>query len=110
MGQSTLGSAPAPSLERAIAGVHEITVTVEGQPARVFVGGQGERILLVHGGWGGATMHWASVWNRLAKRFAIIAPDLPGIGRTDQPALGSVVDYAHWIEHLMDALEAPSAW
>ncbi len=96
--------------QEAPGGVHEITVGVMGQPARVFVGGRGERLLLLHGGWGGASMHWGLVWGRLAERFHVIAPDLPGIGRTDQGALGSVGAYARWLVALMDALDAPGAW
>ena len=90
--------------------VRERTVSVEGQPARVFVGGRGERLLLVHGGWGGAALHWGPVLERLAGRFQVIAPDLPGIGRTDQRALGSVSDYARWLRALLDALDVSGAW
>ena len=63
---------------------------VEGMSARVFVGGAGEPLLLVHGGWGGAEMHWASVWEPLAARFRVVAPDLPGIGDLAHAPLGSV--------------------
>ena len=91
--------------------VREIEVTVSGQPARVFVGGWGaEHLLLIHGGWGGARTHWSSVWEDLAKHFNVIAPDLPGIGQTDQAPLDSVEAYAHWLYELLDALGAPSAW
>jgi len=90
--------------------VREITVQVGGEPARVFVGGSGEQLLLIHGGWGGAAMHWGSVWERLAERFHVLAPDLPGIGRTDQRALASVGAYAQWIAQLLDALEVSNAW
>jgi 2-hydroxy-6-oxonona-2,4-dienedioate hydrolase len=86
------------------------TLEVEGRAARVFVGGAGERVLLVHGGWGGAELHWSPVWDRLAVRFQVIAPDLPGIGTTDQPALRTVTDYARWLAAMLDALELPNAW
>jgi len=91
--------------------VREIAVRISGQPARVFVGGQsGEHLLLIHGGWGGARTHWSSVWDDLAKRFRVVAPDLPGIGRTDQEGLGSVEAYAQWLRGLLDALAVPTAW
>lgn len=90
--------------------VRELTMAVQGRPARVFVGGGGESLLLVHGGWGGARLHWAGVWGRLVERFHVIAPDLPGIGRSDQEALGSVGDYARWLDALLGTLDVPSAW
>ena len=90
--------------------IHQMTTTVAGQEARVLVGGRGERLLLVHGGWGGASMHWSPVMASLAEHFEVIAPDLPGIGRTDQKALGSVGAYARWLAELMDALNVPNAW
>lgn len=91
-------------------GVREQSVLVDGQSARVFRGGRGERLLLIHGGWGGASMHWSPVWERLAARFEVIAPDLPGIGRTDQRPLGSLGAYARWLSALLDALDVPDAW
>jgi 2-hydroxy-6-oxonona-2,4-dienedioate hydrolase len=90
--------------------IEERWLTVQGKPAHVYVGGQGEPLLLVHGGWGGAPMHWAPVWEQLAKRFLVIAPDLPGVGRTDQQRLGTLEAYAQWLEGLLEALEVPSAW
>ncbi|WP_437734922.1 alpha/beta fold hydrolase [Sorangium sp. So ce1335] len=85
-------------------------IAIDGLPASVHVGGQGEPLLLVHGGWGGASMHWSAVWERFAERFQVIAPDLPGVGRTDTPGLGSLGAYARWLDRLLDALGAPSAW
>lgn len=90
--------------------VRELTVTVEGRPARVFLGGEGEPLLLIHGGWGGARVHWGTIWERLAGSFRIIAPDLPGIGRSDQPGLGPIGAYARWLDALLGALDVPSAW
>jgi pimeloyl-ACP methyl ester carboxylesterase len=99
-----------PARDENAARVHERTVSVEGRPARAFVGGKGEPLLLIHGGWGGAAMHWGSVWEELASRFAIVAPDLPGIGRVDQEGLGSVGAYAQWLCELLDELQVGSAW
>lgn len=90
--------------------VLELTIEVQDRPARVFAGGRGAPMLLVHGGWGGARLHWDRVWGRLAKAFHVIAPDLPGIGRTDQKPLGSVGEYARWLDALLRALDVSSAW
>jgi pimeloyl-ACP methyl ester carboxylesterase len=84
-------------------------VKVEGRPATVHVGGRGAPVLLVHGGWGGAALHWGRVWERLAERFQVVAPELPGVGRPGEPGPGSVKDYARWMVGLLEALELPAA-
>lgn len=85
-------------------------VTVDGQPARVHVGGQGTPLLLVHGAWGGAATHWGPVWEKLAERFQVIAPELPGIGWMEQPALASPDGCVRWLEGVLDALGVSRAW
>ncbi|MCC6748855.1 MAG: alpha/beta hydrolase [Deltaproteobacteria bacterium] len=90
-------------------GIEQRQVTVEGSPARVFVGGEGAPLVLVHGGWGDARVHWRPVWERLAERFRVIAPDLPGLGWTEQPSLGTYARYARWLAGLLDALGVESA-
>lgn len=73
-------------------------------PARYHEGGQGEPLLLLHGGWGGAQLHWSRVWDRLAGHFRVIAPDLPGLGWLEEPPCRSVSDYVTWLVALLDAL------
>jgi pimeloyl-ACP methyl ester carboxylesterase len=76
---------------------------VNGVPARVFVGGDGPAVLLVHGGWGGAEFHWSRVWGLLAQRHRVIAPELPGLGDDSAP-FASVREYA-----LLDSLSIDRA-
>jgi len=85
-------------------------IEVGAQPSRAWVGGEGETILLVHGGWGGAKMHWSRVWEPLARRFRVIAPELPGIGDRAQPGLASFDAYADWLVQLLGSLQVPRAW
>ncbi len=81
------------------------TLMVLGQPARVFVGGAGPQVLLLlHGGWGGAAMHWSRVWDLLGARCRILAPDLPGLGDVTQPGRGNFAGYVAWLEALLDTL------
>lgn len=80
-------------------------VTVAGASAHVHWGGEGEpALLLLHGGWGDAAMHWAPIWNRLAAHAQVIAPDLPGLGDPHQEGLPSVPAYVDWLAALLDAL------
>ncbi|MCC6527036.1 MAG: alpha/beta hydrolase [Polyangiaceae bacterium] len=83
---------------------------VSGAPARVFVGGSGPALLLLHGGWAGAQAHWSRVWSQLARRHQVIAPDLPGLGEPPGPGLGRLERYVAWLEALLDALGIPAAW
>jgi 2-hydroxy-6-oxonona-2,4-dienedioate hydrolase len=85
-------------------------VGVDGARHTVWDGGDGDVLLLVHGGWGGAAMHWATVWEELAKRFRVIAPELPGIDEWTAPGLRSFSEYARLLERLLDALAVPCAW
>lgn len=84
--------------------------TVGARRARVWMGGTGEPLLLIHGAWGGAEMHWAGVWDTLAERFRVIAPELPGIGDLTSPGLPSFDAYAAFIAELLVAVDARSAW
>ncbi len=84
--------------------------TIQGRPGRVFTGGRGQALLLIHGGWGGAEFHWSRVWDALATRYRVVAPDLPGLGAIEQPALGSIGEYAAWLVALLDELGIDRAW
>ena len=60
-------------------------------------------VVFVHGG-----EHDHSVWALQSRYFAYhgrnaLAPDLPGHGRSQGPALGSIEALADWIESLLDA-------
>lgn len=85
-------------------------LVVHGQPARVHVGGEGEPLLLVHGGWGGAASHWAPIWEQLAERFLVVAPELPGVGWPEQGGLGGADAYVRWLLGVLDGLGLPAAW
>jgi 2-hydroxy-6-oxonona-2,4-dienedioate hydrolase len=85
-------------------------VQVGGARAKAWLGGEGEPLVLVHGGWGGAAMHWSPVWERLATRFRVVAPELPGIGDRAVRGLRSFDAYAQWLLGLVEALGLPRVW
>ena len=63
---------------------------VLGTRARIFEGGSGAQVLLIHGGWTGAALSWSRVswsrvWEALAARYRVVAPDLPGLGLPETP-------------------------
>jgi pimeloyl-ACP methyl ester carboxylesterase len=77
-------------------------------PAFVYTGGKAldvslPAIVFLHG-----ALHDHSVWTLLARWFAnhghaVLAPDLPGHGKSDGPALSSVESIADWLIALLDA-------
>ncbi|HUO52966.1 MAG TPA: alpha/beta fold hydrolase BchO [Gemmatimonadaceae bacterium] len=72
--------------------------------------GSGPPLLLVHGT-GSATHSWRDLAPRLARRFTVIAPDLPGHGFTTAPRtdLLSLDGLASELGTLLDALGAQPA-
>lgn len=45
--------------------------------------------------------HWASVWDQLAVRFYVVAPELPGVVPATEPPLPTFGVYARWLEDLL---------
>jgi pimeloyl-ACP methyl ester carboxylesterase len=80
------------------------TFEIEGRPARVWVGGQGTPILLLHGRWGGAFVQWGPVLTALSEHALVIAPELPGIGEGSQGNPSGFSEYARWVIGVLDAL------
>lgn len=73
--------------------VVEREVDVHGHKMSYRIAGDGPVILLVHG-IAGTSEAWTDVMERLAGRYTLIAPDLPGHGNSDKPpgdySLGSL--------------------
>jgi len=66
--------------------------------------GDGPPLLLVHGLMT-SSYSWRYVYGPLAKRYRVIAPDLPGAGRTDKPrARYDAASLAEWIGEFQRAL------
>jgi 2-hydroxy-6-oxonona-2,4-dienedioate hydrolase len=85
-------------------------VEVGGVPTYVWTGGQGDPLLLLHGAWGGAQMHWEGVWEELAKECRVLAPEFPGLAHEAPRVPASMEAAAEWAEGVLDACRAPAAW
>jgi pimeloyl-ACP methyl ester carboxylesterase len=88
------------------------TVQVGGSAARVHLGGRadGDAMVLLHGAWGGAAMHWAPIWDALGARHRLVAPELPGFGHGTIPGPTSIPALAAWVGQLLEALGIDRAW
>lgn len=81
---------------------------VSGRPAFAHTGGVdlqpgGATVMLIHGAGNDHTI-WRFVTRRLAGRgWPVVAPDLPGHGKSDGPTLTSIQDIADWCLAFADA-------
>lgn len=93
--------------------VHSSFVQIAEPSLRVQVleGGQGEPVLLLHGG-DGVAAQWEPLLSRLSSQFHIYAPDRPGCGLTDMFNYRGVPLREHAVSFVlrtMDALGLKSA-
>jgi pimeloyl-ACP methyl ester carboxylesterase len=63
------------------------TAKVDGANMHYLTAGHGAALILLHG-YAETSLMWKPIIPALAKRFTVIAPDLPGIGDSDIPADG----------------------
>jgi len=82
---------------------------VNGITASYAEAGSGEPVVLLHGS-AGSDAHWRGLFDRLAERFQLFAPNLHGYGETDpwpgERAL-SIADEAALAEALIDRIGTP---
>src|SRR3954471_17964324 len=85
---------------------HEVVYRVAGEPPD---GGARPVLLLVHG-IAGSSATWKAVLPRLAERYHVVAPDLPGHGESDKSGADcSLGAYANVLRDLMIALRLERA-
>lgn len=61
--------------------------TVPGGQIHYRLGGEGETVILLHG-WPQHSLQWHSVAPKLAERYRVLVPDLPGCGGSSIPRSG----------------------
>jgi pimeloyl-ACP methyl ester carboxylesterase len=67
--------------------------TIDGVKMHYVKGGSGPLVYLVHG-FGQTWYEWHQLMPELAKRYTVVAPDLPGLGQSAAPALYRATDVA----------------
>ncbi len=80
------------------------TLSVGGRQVRLWRGGEGPPLVLLHGSRADAERHWSPVWDRLANHFGVIAPDLPGCGGSQPLAQSTLPGLVAWLDGLIDGL------
>lgn len=77
-------------------------LSVRGVSVRAWRGGNGPKLLFLHGAGGWPT--WLPFFERLARRFELLVPEHPGFGSSDDPAwIRNVSDLAMYYLDLIDA-------
>jgi 2-hydroxy-6-oxonona-2,4-dienedioate hydrolase len=78
------------------------TILLGQRPARVWTGGTGEAIVLLHGGRAGAEAYWSTVTDDLERTHFVVAPEIPPVHLPEGlPSFGA---YAEWLAELLTAL------
>src|SRR5262249_54884013 len=84
-------------------------VTVDGIRTRYFEGGQGQPLVLIHGGQWPATSSadgWSPIFDHLAQRFRVYAFDKLGHGYTDNPRADADYSMDAIIRHAAGFIQA----
>ena len=74
------------------------TIFIDGLDVHYYTGGQGDPLVVIHGGGGDARTWWDNI-NELSKKYTVYAPDLPGYGGSE-PLIGEyfIPELAEFIE------------
>ena len=62
--------------------MHSESIDTRSGAIRYWRGGKGTPLILLQGGMGDAALNWSRLWDSLAGRYEVFAPDLPGFGRS----------------------------
>ncbi|MEV5576061.1 alpha/beta hydrolase [Spirillospora sp. NPDC052269] len=84
---ATAATPPRPPGESLPAGFSEHRTRVAGIGVNYVIGGHGPALMLIHG-YPQTWYEWHGVMPALAEHYTVIAPDLPGAGKSDAPATG----------------------
>jgi 2-hydroxymuconate-semialdehyde hydrolase len=82
-----------PGTQRRLEFAHASTV--------VWEGGDGPPMVLLHGGVECGGAYWGTVTSRLAERFHLVVPDVPGLGESDPVARWDERAFAAWFARLL---------
>lgn len=84
-----------------------IWIDVDGMRLHCLTAGEsGSLVVLLHGaGLDSAALSWGEVIGPLSAHHCIFAPDLPGYGQSERPAIHYTIDfYVTVVKHLLDSL------
>jgi len=75
--------------------VEQKTILLGQRPERVWTGGSGEAIVLLHRGWAGEEAYWSTVTDDFERTHLVVVPELPLVH--SPVGLTSFGAYATWL-------------
>lgn len=85
------------------------SMTLGGRTVRYIDQGEGAVVVLLHG-WGTEAATYHLILDHLARRYRVIAPDMPGFGGTDQPeTVWGGAEYVDFVRAFLAALGVTEA-
>jgi 4,5:9,10-diseco-3-hydroxy-5,9,17-trioxoandrosta-1(10),2-diene-4-oate hydrolase len=79
--------------------MHSKQIKVGGLDIRYFTGGEGDPLVVIHGGGDGAS-GWLESVAPLCKKYRVYVPDLPGFGQSQQ--MGDKQEISRYVEFVED--------
>ncbi len=91
--------------------ITERTVNVSGLHVRYYTAGSEDLrdLVLLHGGFGDAWLHWSEVMTLLSEDYHVIAPDLPGYGQSAPLRKLTFEELVQWTESFLQAVNVEQA-
>lgn len=86
----------------------ELNIVVDNLNTNYIQVGEGKPVLLLHG-WGSSIEPFNRLINQLSEKYQVIALDLPGFGKTDEPPRPyNVDDYVDFVLHFLETFHFSS--
>jgi pimeloyl-ACP methyl ester carboxylesterase len=89
----------------------EKIISVKGLKVNFWEDGQDNQrtLLLIHGGFGDAYSHWSVAMPMLSENYHILAPDLPGFGKSDLLPHMKTATLLDWIQAFLESQHCDQA-
>jgi abhydrolase domain-containing protein 6 len=89
----------------------ELSILLYGQKHNInyWHGGSGTAIILLQGGMANAELHWNLIWEHLSSKHRVVAPDLPGFGKSTPFKNMNWQTLSEWLKAFLDTLEVKNA-
>jgi pimeloyl-ACP methyl ester carboxylesterase len=89
--------------------VQEYRRDVAGVSTAMFEMGEGQPLILLHGGIECGGVYWAPVLTRLAERYRVLVPDVPGLGESAPMDPLDAGSFSKWLSGVMEVCEVDRA-
>src|SRR5688500_16708615 len=91
--------------------ISEKTISLDGLNVHYLEAGEGRQrtLLLIHGGIGDARLHWEAAMPALAEDYHVVAPNLPGFGKSNTLPRMDTQAMLNWLKSFLDKQQIEQA-